>query len=121
MDIQFAALGFLAAWIYSIASLIYIPLKIAIMRRKSRDIWTFLSRRRLLLSALAYLVAAPFLGLLALCVSAGGVGGSHAMGISDPVETAAWAMCWIFLGASAVALVLALIRPASSGSSTMAP
>ena len=109
--ILFSALCFLAAWLYSVCSLVYIPIKIAVMKRKSQDVWTFLSRGRLLLSAIAYLAAAPFLGFLAIAIAGGGVSGSHATGIPDSVETIAWVLCWLFLAAAAVALILAFIRP----------
>jgi membrane protein implicated in regulation of membrane protease activity len=64
-----------------------------------------------LLSAIAYLAAAPFLGFLAIAIAGGGVSGSHATGIPDSVETIAWVLCWLFLAAAAVALILAFIRP----------
>jgi hypothetical protein len=108
---QLIALCFLGAWLYSVWSLVYIPIKIVVMRRKSKDIWSFLSRRRLLLSAMTYLIAAPLLGCLALAISAGGTSGSNASGVPDSVEAAAWVVCSVFLAAAVAALILAVIRP----------
>ncbi|MGH8781295.1 hypothetical protein [Paraburkholderia sp.] len=109
---QLIALCFLGVWLYSVFSMAYLPIKVAAMKRNSQDIWAFLSRRRLLLSALAYLVAAPLLGLLVTMASvAGASGGNGSPGISDSVETAAWALSFVFLAAAAVALVLAFNRP----------
>jgi cation transporter-like permease len=107
---QLIALCFVGVWLYSVWSLVYIPIKIVGMKRRSQDVWTFLSRSRLLLSALAYLASAPFLGLLAMAISSGGVGGSHASGVPNSVETAAWVVCWVFVAAAVVALFLAFTR-----------
>ena len=108
---QAIALCYLGIWFYSIGSLVYIPFKIAGMKRKSQDVWTFLSRRRLLLSALAYLASAPFLGVVAMAIAAGGVSGSNASGVPGVVETIAWGICFVFLAAAVIALLFVFIRP----------
>jgi hypothetical protein len=118
---QVIALCFLTAWLYSLFALAYIPIRVVIMKCNSGDVWTFLSRRRLLFTALANLVAAPFLGLFVLVVSAAGVsGGGVSTGIPDAVETTAWAFSFVFLAAATVALALVFIRP-KSGSDKIVP
>lgn len=108
---QFLAVSFLAAWLYSMGSLVYFPIKLVAMRRRAADVWTFFTRRRLLLSALAYFMAAPFLGFLAIAASAGGVSGSNASGVPDSIETLGWALCFMFLAAAVLSLLFAFLRP----------
>lgn len=101
----------LGMWIYSVCSLVYFPIKIFKLRRKKKELWLFLSRKRLLLSALAYLVSAPFVGLLGLAVAAAGVSGSHAVGVSDDFEGFAYGVGAVLLAMAVVALALVFARP----------
>lgn len=112
---QLIALCFLGVWLYSVVSLVYIPIKVAAMKRNAQDVWAFLSRRRLLLLTLIYLLAAPFLGLLVTIAGVAGVsGGNVSHGIPESVETVAWALSFVFLAAAAIASVLAFNRPKPS-------
>lgn len=109
--VPFIWLVLIAAWIYSVFSLIYFPVKIFILKRKKKDVWQFLSRPRLLLSAFAYFVSAPLVGLLGFLVSAASSSGSHAVGMSDADEAVAWGLCAVFLAEATIALVLVFVRP----------
>lgn len=102
---------FAGAWLYSVWSLAYFPIKVVVMKLKSQDVWTFLSRRRLALTAIAWLVAAPLPGFMVIALSGAGASGSHAVGASDSIETVAWACFALFLIAAASALAVAFIRP----------
>lgn len=104
----------IGTWFYSACSLIYIPVRVLILILKGKDVWSFLSRRRLLLSALAYLVSAPLVGLFAFLVSAGSASGGHTLGISDDTETLAYWLAGIFLTAAGVAFMLLFVRPKPS-------
>jgi hypothetical protein len=100
-----------AALLYSVVSLAYIPLRALCLKRAGSDIWAFLTARRLMLTGASYLLSAPVPGLLAIMISAGGVGGSHAVGISDEVEKFAWIFFFACLAAAAVSLGLIMARP----------
>jgi hypothetical protein len=101
----------IATWLYSACSLVYLPIKTLIWKLKGKDIWVFLSRRRLLLTALAYLISAPLVALFGFLVSAASVGGGHAASMSDHDEATACAIAMVFLAAAVIALALVFIRP----------
>ena len=104
-------LGLLGIWIYSACSLVYLPVKSFTLWRKKKDLWLFLSRRRLLLSALTYMVSAPLVGLFGFMVSAASASGSHGVGYSDADVAIAEGIAAVFLAAALVALVLVFVRP----------
>lgn len=103
----------LCTWLYSAFSLVYFPIRIFLLKRKKKDIWLFLSRRRLLLSALAYLVSAPLIGLIGFLISAASASGSHAVAPSDADEAVAYGVAMVFLAEAVIALVLIFVRPKS--------
>ena len=87
------------------------------MRHRSRDIWSILSRRRLLLTTVLYVVSAPLLitaaGAYAVLDGAAKTSGPGAGGGgSDSDVDILLLLGWIFLGvylAAAVAALIALI------------
>lgn len=109
---QAIALLLVAAWFYSLGTFVYFPVRLIVLRRTARNPWAFFTRRRLLVSALAYLMAAPLMGLLLLAAAAGGVSGSHASGVPDSLGTIAWGLFWGLLVAMVLALLAAWARPA---------
>ena len=111
---QLLALMFLAAWLYSLASFIYFPLKFISLKRRSASIWTFFTRSRLLLSALAYVMAAPFFSFVLIAIAAGGVSGSNASGIPDSLENFGWGICAMFVACAVLSLLFAFLRPSDS-------
>jgi len=109
---QLIMLFLFGLWLYSVWSLMYIPFKIAAMKRNSQDIWTFLSGRRLLLlSMLAYLASALSQSFVVLALEVGGVSGSGRSAIPDYVGTIGLRICWVFLAAAAIALIFIFKRP----------
>ena len=107
-------LALLGALCYSLGMLVYLPCKLYSMKRASLDVWTFLSRRRLLLTGFAYLISAPFPGFLCICISAAGVSGSHAVDVPDWLENANWIFLYVWLAASLVSFSLMAVRPRSA-------
>ncbi|MCI1025737.1 hypothetical protein HWD96_26335 [Pseudomonas putida] len=102
---SFPAIVVLGMWLYAIGSLATLPCKIVGMKRRSEDIRTFLTRRRLLFLGVLYLITAPLVGLLIIGISAAGVSGSDASGVSDTFVFFGWLNLWTFLVAGCVALV----------------
>ncbi|HYQ51768.1 MAG TPA: hypothetical protein VES70_15260 [Pseudomonas sp.] len=104
---NFVAIVFLGMWLYAIGSLVTLPCKIAGMKRRSEDIRTFLTRRRLLFLGGLYLITAPLLGLVIFAVIGAGISGSNASGVSDTLVVLGWlnlgtflvAGCWALAGA----------------------
>ena len=101
---EFVAIVFLGMWLYAIGSLVILPYKIVGMKRRSEDIRTFLTRRRLLFLGGLYLITAPLVGLFIIAISAAGISGSNASGVSDTLVVFGWLNLWTFLVASCFAL-----------------
>ena len=113
-----AALCVLGIWLYALATVIYFPIRIAVIKHRSEDIWGFLTCRRLVRSTVAYIISAPLLICFAGMVFVLG-GAAKASGpggyTSDSDVDLLLLLGWIFLGVflvAAVATVLALfMRP----------
>jgi len=101
---EFVAIVFLGMWLYAIGSLVILPYKIVGMKRRSEDIRTFLTRRRLLFLGGLYLITAPLAGLVIFGISGAGIGGSNASGVSDTLVVLGWLNLGTFLVAGCFAL-----------------
>lgn len=115
-----AALCILGVWLYALVTIIYFPIRAWIMKYQSRDIWSFLSRRRLLLSAVMYIVSAPLLIAAAAGAYSVLVGGARASGPGaggggsdrdvDLLLLLGWIFLGVFLAAAAVAVIALFVR-----------
>ncbi|MFJ2982593.1 MULTISPECIES: hypothetical protein [unclassified Pseudomonas] len=99
------AIVVLGMWLYAIGSLATLPCKIVRMKRRSEDLRTFLTRRRLLFLGVLYLITAPLVGMLIIGITAAGIGGSDASGVSDTFVFFGWLNLWTFMVAGCFALV----------------
>jgi len=109
---QLIALTFVASLLYSMSMFVYLPCKLYCLERTSRDVWAYLSRRRLLMTGLAYLVSSPGPGLIAFCISAAGVSGSRDVGVPDWLEISGWAFFFLWLVIAIMLFSLIVFRPA---------
>lgn len=117
---QILALSYFGVWVYSICTLIYYPIRVVIVRSGSGDIWAFFSRKRLILAAVLYFVASPFLWLVGTLGGVAGVsgGGGGDYRTADTIATVGHFVLWVLLAAALVSALLAFNHPRSSRSHT---
>lgn len=108
---------YVAALLYSATTILFIPLRAMQMCRKGLDVWTFLTRPFLILSALVYAVAGPVLPAIAALSGAALVsGGGNDSRFPDRLMTAGLIILGVLWAAAACALIAAVIRPSTARS-----
>lgn len=110
------ALTFLASLLYSMGMFVYLPCKLYWLNRKSGDVWAYLSRTRLLLMGLAFLISSPGPGFIAFMISAASVSGSHAASVPDWMESFGWTFFGTWLVIAVTLFSLMVFRPAKPDS-----
>ena len=113
-----AALCVLGVWLYALATVIYFPIRIVVIKHRSEDIWSFLTRRRLVRSAVAYIISAPllisFAGMVFVLVGgakASGPGGYTSDSDVDLLLLLGWIFLGVFLVAAAATVLALFMRP----------
>jgi hypothetical protein len=108
---QAIALTFFASLLYSLGLFVYLPCKLYWLNRTSRDMWAYLSRTRLFLTGLAFLIASPGPGFIAFLISAASVSGSHGASVPDWLESFGWAFFGTWLVIAVTMFGLIVLRP----------
>lgn len=113
-----AALCVSGVWLYALATVIYFPIRVVVIKHRSEDIWDFLTRRRLVRATVAYVISAPLLigiagvvFVLSGAAKASGPGGSTSDTNVDLLLLLGWIFLGAFLAAAVVALVALFVRP----------